>query len=344
MVTKAAREGDPAAIELFELIGGWLGQGMADLAAVLDPGCFVIGGGVSEAGDLLLEPRPGRVPQALTGRGHRPEAVIARRAGQRRRPGRGRRPGAANLGTTPPAGGRCGKAGTENRVTEVRVLSYNVRSLRDDRRAVARVIRACRPDVVCVQEAPRFLRWQSTCAWLARESGLVVLTGGRPAGAMLLLGDLRARVLATRNVLLRRTPGLHQRGLAMAVLEVAGARFAVAGMHLSLNEEERGRQVGEVLGHLRELGEPHTVLAGDVNEPPSKPRWRRLAAELQDGWAVAPRGGEFTFPSWYPDKRIDGVFATAGIEVLGCGVPEDIPGLGVASDHRPVLATLSIPR
>ncbi len=64
----------------------------------------------------------------------------------------------------------------------LRLLTYNVRSMRDDRAAVARVIRSAEPDVVCVQEAPRFLRWRSTCAALARTSGLVVVGGGRPAG------------------------------------------------------------------------------------------------------------------------------------------------------------------
>ena len=61
---------------------------------------------------------------------------------------------------------------------ELRVLSYNVRGLRDDRQALAEVVRAADPDVVCVQEAPRFLRWRSTCAALARTSGLVVVGGG----------------------------------------------------------------------------------------------------------------------------------------------------------------------
>jgi glucokinase len=55
-VTQAAREGDPAALECFEVVGGWLGQGMADLAAVLDPEVFLLGGGVSDAGELLLGP------------------------------------------------------------------------------------------------------------------------------------------------------------------------------------------------------------------------------------------------------------------------------------------------
>jgi len=57
-------------------VGGWLGQGLADLAAVLDPACFVIGGGVSEAGELLLDPARAAFERALTGRGHRPFAEI----------------------------------------------------------------------------------------------------------------------------------------------------------------------------------------------------------------------------------------------------------------------------
>ena len=76
-ITQAAREGDPAALRCFQIIGGWLGQGMADLAAILDPGCFVIGGGVSEAGDLLLRPARAAFEKALTGRGYREFATVA---------------------------------------------------------------------------------------------------------------------------------------------------------------------------------------------------------------------------------------------------------------------------
>ncbi|HEY6294498.1 MAG TPA: ROK family glucokinase, partial [Streptosporangiaceae bacterium] len=75
-VTQAAREGDPAALRCFQIIGGWLGQGLADLAAILDPACFVIGGGVSEAGDLLLDPARAAFERALTGRAYRPLAEI----------------------------------------------------------------------------------------------------------------------------------------------------------------------------------------------------------------------------------------------------------------------------
>lgn len=79
-VTAAAREGDAAALECFEEIGHWLGQGLADLAAVLDPGVFVVGGGVADAGELLLAPARRTFAARLTGTGARPQAEIRQAA------------------------------------------------------------------------------------------------------------------------------------------------------------------------------------------------------------------------------------------------------------------------
>jgi glucokinase len=80
VVTEAARDGDPVAIELFEEVGRWLGIGLANLAAALDPGLFVIGGGVSDAGELLLRPAREAFRRTLAGRGFRPEPRIVRAA------------------------------------------------------------------------------------------------------------------------------------------------------------------------------------------------------------------------------------------------------------------------
>jgi glucokinase len=55
-VTQAATEGDPAAVEAFAVIAKWLGQGLADLVSIWDPGLIVVGGGVAESGELLLAP------------------------------------------------------------------------------------------------------------------------------------------------------------------------------------------------------------------------------------------------------------------------------------------------
>jgi glucokinase len=76
LVTQAAREGDPAAVEIYTAMGRWLGRGLANLAAVIDPTVFVIGGGVSEAGDLLLMPAKQAFSESLPGRGFRPVADV----------------------------------------------------------------------------------------------------------------------------------------------------------------------------------------------------------------------------------------------------------------------------
>ncbi len=75
-VTQAARAGDAGALTCFEIVGNWLGHGLADLAAILDPGCFVIGGGVSDAGEMLLGPARAAYESSLTGRSHRQFAEV----------------------------------------------------------------------------------------------------------------------------------------------------------------------------------------------------------------------------------------------------------------------------
>jgi glucokinase len=78
LVTEAARDGDPFAVEQLATLGRWLGEGIASLAAVLDPAVAVIGGGVSGAGDLLIGPARAAFVSELTGRGHRPALEIRR--------------------------------------------------------------------------------------------------------------------------------------------------------------------------------------------------------------------------------------------------------------------------
>lgn len=227
----------------------------------------------------------------------------------------------------------------------VRLLAYNVRSLRDGRDDVAAVIRACEPDVVFVQEAPRFLRWRARRAALARLAGLVVVTGGRTAAGVLVLSSLRVRVVHAEDVRLSRTPRLHRRGVALAVLDVAGARVLAASLHLGLARAERLRHLDEIEHHVHRLatryGAPHVVLGGDLNEPAGGRTWRRALDRLSDAYAAAPWGGEATFPAVDPSRRIDAVLTSADVHVARCGVP-DVPGAGTASDHLPVLADVSL--
>ncbi|MFF8034000.1 MULTISPECIES: endonuclease/exonuclease/phosphatase family protein [unclassified Streptomyces] len=230
----------------------------------------------------------------------------------------------------------------------IRVLSYNIRSMRDDTGALARVISACAPDLVLLQEAPRFFRWRKKLARLASESGTVMLTGGATAAGPAILCSLRAAVEHTEDVLLPLAPGRHRRGFATAVVRFGGARIGVLSCHLSLEGNERYEQGGMLLDRLAAMGVEHAVAGGDLNERPQGRTFRRLSESLTDCWAAAPWGGEHTWIRDAPHRRIDALFATKGVEVLGCGVPLEQPGvtesdLRAATDHLPVLAALGIP-
>ena len=220
-----------------------------------------------------------------------------------------------------------------------RVLTYNVRSLRDDPAAVAAVVRSCDPDVVLVQEAPRFFRWRSKVAKLARECGLLYVTGGRTTGGVALLAHLRVDVDDAREGLLTKHSGLHQRGVAAAVVSRSGCRLLVASTHLGLDRQERAGHAQEVLTLLGMVPAPHAVAGGDLNEPPGAPAWAALhAGGLRD---LGPGSGH-TFPARSPRKRIDAVLGSARVEVVEYRVV-DAPGVERASDHRPVLAVLQVP-
>ncbi len=75
-LTRAAAQGDPEALGVLEEVGWWLALGLANLAAVLDPACFVLGGGLSEASALLLPPTRARLMGLLEAGSVRPEIPV----------------------------------------------------------------------------------------------------------------------------------------------------------------------------------------------------------------------------------------------------------------------------
>jgi endonuclease/exonuclease/phosphatase family metal-dependent hydrolase len=213
-------------------------------------------------------------------------------------------------------------------VPVLRVLSYNLRSLRDDAAAVVRVVRAAEPDVVCVQEAPKWWRWRSRCAELARRCDLLFVTGGLTAGNNMLMCTVGVDVHESRDVLLSRRFGLHQRGVAMARCSWRGSPFRLVSTHLDQDAEERRRHVDEIHAALGPVAEP-VILGADVNEHPGRPAWEALAVRL-------PETGAGTRAN-----LIDGTFCSPSIRVLSATVL-DSPDVRIASDHRPLLVEVEL--
>lgn len=55
-ISMAARQGDPVAVDSYRELARWAGAGLADLASLFDPSAFIVGGGLSDEGELVLDP------------------------------------------------------------------------------------------------------------------------------------------------------------------------------------------------------------------------------------------------------------------------------------------------
>ncbi len=215
-----------------------------------------------------------------------------------------------------------------------RLMTWNLRSLRDDRSAVVEVLNRVSPDVLFVQEVPRFFRAGSKLASLARETGLVVACRG--GAGMSVLTSMRVDVELPISTMLPRTPGLHRRALALACLELGGRRFVGGSIHLGLDKIERLRHAA-VIRDLLDVGPVlPLVLAGDMNETSTGLAWQRLAEGHADSGLLTDWP---TFPVRQPRRRIDTIFVPTAWRTVSVSPTEMVEDaiLVRATDHRPAI-------
>ena len=226
-------------------------------------------------------------------------------------------------------------------MTRIRVATYNI--FMGGRRGAALhdVVRLMRPDVLLVNESPKQpLVWKRQCSRLADRWGLRCVAGGRPAGSNLVAVGPRVVVKRAGAERLRQPLFQPRRGIAWAQLRVDGRLLGVVSCHLSLDRDRRLAEVQRILEVAAMLRGP-VVLAGDLNEPPGGPSWRRLR---DAGFRDHGDGEWLTFPAESPKSRIDALLVrgTTG-RVLSHGDP-GVPEtrLSAASDHRPILAEIEL--
>jgi len=233
---------------------------------------------------------------------------------------------------------------------DLRLVSWNVHDLLDDRDAVAHVLRSCRADVVCLQEAPRRPLTARRTSRLALETGLRLLCGGRGSGGTAVLAHPRLDVVAAEA---HRLPvaGWFTRTRGFAAARVAlpdGGAVTVASLHLPLRPAERVDHVQRVLGRLPELGGPPYAVAGDLNEPPGGPAWTALGHLVRDAVGTSSTAVS-TYPARAPRHRIDAVLVSDAVlvrSVRTAGEADGLPAadLVAASDHLPLVVDLTVVR
>lgn len=225
-------------------------------------------------------------------------------------------------------------------VGTLRVMTYNLRGLREEVDALVDVVRAARPDVLAVQEPPRGPAGRARLRRFAARTGLRIAVGGGGARTTALLVAPYRSVHDAAGLRLPWRLGLTRRGVATA--RVDGVRVVV--VHLGLRATERARHVDLVTRRLLRGADGPVVVAGDLNERPGGPSWVALtdaAGGLQDAASVV-EADQPTYPADAPRVRIDAVLVDAHLPVLDAHVPDEAT-VGVASDHRPLVVDIHLP-
>jgi hypothetical protein len=156
--------------------------------------------------------------------------------------------------------------------------SVDARPFGRDRAALARFIGDADVDVACVHGGPHLLRWRSISAALGRRAGLVVVTGGRTAGANLVLSTLGVDVLGVQDVVLTGGTRLTRPGAALAALRLRGTEFAIVSATLLGNSAERLAQAGELQTVINRLAarELPAVISAEGSDRPGTAAWQAL--------------------------------------------------------------------
>ncbi len=219
----------------------------------------------------------------------------------------------------------------------IRVATYNVHDLLDDRAAAARVVRRIDPDVLCLQEVPRRLLGAWSAASFARACRMYWSGHHRGSGGTTVLTSLRVQARQSRHHRLPVPAFARRRGYAVATVALPGrSPITVASVHLSLDPGERECHAGLILAALAGAGD--VVLAGDLNEE-AGPAHARITDRYRVVSPAVP-----TFPSARPEHLLDVIAASRGLEAVPTvAVLPDEADLVAASDHRPIWVDLRSP-
>jgi len=139
---------------------------------------------------------------------------------------------------------------------------------------------------------------------------------------------------------LPRVPNLEPRGALWIATWIDGRAVQVINTHLGLVPREQRLQAAALAGPAwlgrRPRGEP-TILLGDFNATRASAAYRILSAGLTEARQLCPVGRPTaTFPSRLPMLRIDHLFVSPEIRVLGVAAPYTA-ATRIASDHLPLV-------
>lgn len=232
---------------------------------------------------------------------------------------------------------------------DLRILAWNLWELRGDLSALIEAVQDLQPDVLLLQEAPRFVLPTARLRWFARQIDRRILVGGAGGRGLAILAtdDVAAQVIRRGMHPVAQTVSdlnsTYPRGVAAVRLSVPGGGAVVlSSTHLALQEDNRMRHAEHLAALVRSAGAP-VIVGGDLNETDTGSARTFLSPLLSD----PAEQSEHTFPAASPTRRIDAILTTAGVRVREArAVHETVrvseERLSGASDHLPTLLSVSL--
>jgi endonuclease/exonuclease/phosphatase family metal-dependent hydrolase len=223
----------------------------------------------------------------------------------------------------------------------VRVVVYNVRGFRDGFDRLVRLVGHFEPDLVLLNETGG--RWR--LGRFAKALGMGVARDPWSPFRRRVKDAVLVRppwwIAEHRQQRFEGTPLAYPRGALIARLENGDARLCAVSTHLGLHPRERLADARELTRSIADAGTP-VVIGGDLNERPDGGAVGYLAERFRDAWLLGGDVDGETFPADEPTARIDYLFVSDEIAVERAIVPPG-PDAREASDHRPVVAELTLP-
>ena len=261
-------------------------------------------------------------------------------------------------GSTAPLGSPSAPPEPSRSLKLSRVLTYNVHHClgldgRLSPERTAEVIASGQPDIIALQELDvrrRRTGGVDQAHAIARELDMGVYFHPAVGVAEELYGDAILTAQPSRLVKAGPLPGLTRRrleprGALWASVHVGGAEIQLINTHLGLDRRERLAQVDALLGSEwlgHDACRDPLILLGDLNAVPRSRAYERLAARLRDAQRASPVSRpKPTFPARLPLLRLDHVFVSCAIEVLGVETLRT-SAARIASDHLPLVVEFRV--
>ena len=223
----------------------------------------------------------------------------------------------------------------------VRVVVYNVRGFRDGSERLVRLVGHFRPDVLLLNETGGRWRRRRFAKALAMDLAADPWSPLRRRVKDAVLVRPPWRIVGHRQHRFEGGPWLYPRGALVATLEKGDAGCCAISMHLGLHPRERLAHARALVALVEGVDAP-IVAGGDLNERPDGRAVGFLSERFRDAWLLGGDSEGETFPADEPTARIDYLFVSEGIVVERVLVPPG-PDARAASDHRPLVAELTLP-